>query len=156
MRDDLLVGIAKRLPRNRRELEALRDFNRPGLLRESDSILAILDLARSTPENQLPELFMRSEEPPGVSMVSSLLSAALAQRCAENQVAASLVANATDLRHLVRWHLEGRADARRPPLLEGWRHEFCGQLLLDILDGKLALRVADPGSEFPVVLDSVR
>jgi ribonuclease D len=156
MRDDLLVGIAKRLPRNPRELEALRDFNRPALLRQSDTILAILDRVRSAPDDELPELYSRPEEPPGVSMVSSLLSAALAQCCAQNQVAAQLVANATDLRHLVRWHLEGRDESRRPALLEGWRHDFCGRLLLDILDGRLALRVADAGGEFPVVLDPVR
>lgn len=155
MRDDLLVGIAKRLPRNRRELEALRDFNRPALLRQCDTIMALLDRAKKAPDDQLPELFSRPEEPPGISMVSSLLSAALAQHCAQNQIATSLVANATDLRHLVRWHLEGRDNARRPLLLESWRHEFCGQLLLDILNGRLALRVADPGSEFPVVLDPV-
>jgi ribonuclease D len=156
MRDDLLVGIAKRLPRNRRELEALRDFNRPALLRQGDAILEILDRARKAPDDQLPELFSRPEEPPGVAMVGSLLSAALSQRCAQNQLATSLVANATDLRHLVRWHMEGRDDARCPLLLQGWRYQFCGQLLLDILDGRVALRVADPGSEFPVVLDPVK
>jgi len=156
MRDDLLVGIAKRQPRNRRDLEALRDFNRPALLSQSGTILAILDKARSAPDDQLPEHFARPDEPPGVAMVGSLLSAALAQCCAQNQVAAPLVANATDLRHLVRWHLEGRDEARRPSLLHGWRHTFCGQLLLDILDGRLALRVAEPGGEFPVVLDPVK
>jgi ribonuclease D len=155
MRDDLLVGIAKRLPRNARELEALRDFNRPALLGHTNTILAILDRARTVPEDQLPALSSRPEEPPGVSMVSSMLSAALAQHCAQNQVATALVANATDLRHLVRWHFEERDESRRPLLLQGWRHEFCGQLLLDILDGRLALRVADPGSEFPVALEAV-
>ncbi len=156
MRDDLLVGIAKRLPKNRRDLEALRDFNRPALLSQSETILAVLNRARIAPDELLPEHFSRPEEPPGVSMVGSLLSAALAQCCAQNQVAAPLVANATDLRQLVRWHLEGRDDARRPSLLQGWRHTFCGQLLLDILDGRLALRVAEPGGEFPVVLDPVK
>ena len=107
MRDDLLVGIAKRQPRNRRDLEALRDFNRPALLQQSDAILAILNQARSVPEERLPEQFSRPEEAPGVSMVSSLLSAALAQHCAQSQLAAPLVANASDLRYLVRWHLEG-------------------------------------------------
>jgi ribonuclease D len=156
MRDDLLVGIAKRLPRNRRDLEALRDFNRPALLSQSGMIMAILDRVRTVPDDQLPEQFSRPDEPPGVAMVSSMLSAALAQCCAQNQVAAPLVANATDLRQLVRWHVEGRYEARRPSLLQGWRHTFCGQLLLDILDGRLALRVADAGGEFPVVLDPVK
>jgi ribonuclease D len=156
MRDDLLVGIAKRLPRNRRELEALRDFNRPALARQSDAIMAILDIARVAPEDDLPELFTRHEEPPGVSTVSSLLSAALGQHCAQNEVAVSLVANATDLRHLVRWHLEGRDESQRPALLEGWRRQFCGKLLLDILEGRLALRVSDSGGEFPVILEPAR
>ena len=35
LRDDLLVAIAKRQPANRRDLEALRDFNRPHLLSQA-------------------------------------------------------------------------------------------------------------------------
>jgi len=155
MRDDLLVGIAKRQPRNRRDLEALRDFNRPALLSQSSTILAILDRVQSAPDDALPEPLWRPEEPPGISMLSSLLAAALAQCCAQNQMAAPLVANASDLRHLVRWHVEGRNEAHRPSLLRGWRRTFCGQLLLDILEGRLALRVADSGGEFPVILDPV-
>ncbi len=79
LRDDLLVAVAKRQPSNRRGLEALRDFNRPALLSRSDEILAALDEARSVPEDQLPEPFSRFDEPPGISTVANLLSAALAQ-----------------------------------------------------------------------------
>jgi ribonuclease D len=155
MRDDLLVAVAKRLPRNRRELEALRDFNRPALLNRAQNILTILDEARSVPEDRLPESPPRWEEPPGLSTVTNLLSAALAQCCVQNEVNAALVASVADLKHLVRWHLEGRPDHHRPALLEGWRAQLCGQLLLDVLEGRLALRVADPGSEFPVALEVV-
>ena len=59
VRDDLLVAIAKRQPTNRRDLEALRDFNRPALLNRSQEILAILDQARAVPEDELPELAAR-------------------------------------------------------------------------------------------------
>ncbi len=72
LRDDLLVAIAKRQPTNRRGLEALRDFNRPALLKRSQEILAILDEARAVPEDQLPELAPRHEEPPGLSTVTNL------------------------------------------------------------------------------------
>jgi ribonuclease D len=156
VRDDLLVAIAKRQPRSRRDLEALRDFNRPALLNRSQEILAILDDARAVPEDQLPELPARPEEPPGLSTVTNLLSAALAQCCVQNQLAGSLVANVADLKHLVRWHLDGRDGLRRPALLQGWRGELCGRLLLDVLDGRLALRVVDPVSEFPVALEQVQ
>jgi ribonuclease D len=155
MRDDLLVAIAKRQPTNRRGLEALRDFNRPGLLNRGDDILRVLQRAREVPEDSLPEPASRVEEPPGLSTISNLLSAALAQRCAQGRIAGSLVANVADLKHLIRWHLDGRPAEARPALLQGWRADLCGQMLLDVLEGRVALRVADPGSEFPVALEPV-
>ena len=155
LRDDLLVAIAKRQPTNRRGLEALRDFNRPALLNRSQQILAILEEARLVQEDQLPELALRHEEPPGLSTITNLLSAALAQCCAQNQIAASMVSNVADLKELVSWYIEGRDETRRPALLQGWRNAFCGQLLLDVLEGRFALRVVEPGSEFPVSVEPV-
>ncbi len=107
------------------------------------------------PEADLPELPLRPEEPPGLSTVTNLLSAALAQCCVQNHLAGSLVANVADLKELVRWHIEGRNEAVRPALRQGWRGELCGKLLLDVLDGRLALRVVDPASEFPVALEQI-
>jgi ribonuclease D len=153
MRDDVLVAIAKRQPTNRRGLEALRDFNRPGLLNRSDEILRALQKAREVPEASLPEPAARVEEPPGVSTVANLLSAALAQCCAQHRIAGPLVATVADIKEMIRWHLEGSPDDRRPTLLQGWRAGLCGEMLLDVLAGKVALRVADPGSDFPVALE---
>jgi ribonuclease D len=155
VRDDLLVAIARRQPRSRRDLEALRDFNRPALLNRSQEILTILDQAREVSELELPTLPARHEEPPGLSTVTNLLSAALAQCCVQNQVAGSLVANVADLKDLVRWHKDGRDLSHPPALLQGWRGELCGTLLLDVLEGRLALRVVDPVSEFPVALEKL-
>ncbi len=155
MRDDLLVAIAKRQPSNRKGLEALRDFNRPGLMSRADEILDALDEARSIPDENLPDLSARFEEPPGLSTVSNLLSAAMAQCCAQQRIAGSLVATVSDLKHLIRWHLDGRSDDHRPQLLQGWRAELFGKVLLDVLEGRVALRVANPGSEFPVTLEPV-
>jgi ribonuclease D len=155
MRDDLLVGIAKRQPTNRRGLEALRDFNRPALLNRADEILRVLQRARDVPEESLPEPASRVEESPGLSTISNLLSAALAQCCAQKQIAGSLVSTVADIKHLIRWHLDGRPDEGRPALLQGWRAELCGRMLLDVLEGRVALRVSDPGKDFPVALEPV-
>jgi ribonuclease D len=150
LRDDLLVAIAKRQPASRRELEALRDFNRPNLIGKSQAILAVLDQARAVPDDQLPEPPYRPDESPGAATVASLLSAALGQLCARSRVAGSLVASVSDLKHLVRWYLDGRPESDRPALLKGWRNELCGELLLEVLEGRRTFRVVDPGSEFPV------
>ena len=145
LRDDLLVAIAKRQPTNRRGLEALRDFNRPALLSRSDEILRVLDEARAVPDEDLPEPAARVDEPPGVSTVANLLSAALAQCCAQNRVAGSLVANVADVKHLIRWHLDGRPETRRPALLQGWREGMCGAILLDVLEGRVGAPRRQPG-----------
>ena len=89
MRDDLLVAIAKRQPTSRRDLEALRDFNRPGLLQKCQAILAVLEQARSAPADSHPELSPRPDDSPGASTIANLLSAAMAQLCARREVAAS-------------------------------------------------------------------
>jgi ribonuclease D len=152
LRDDLLVAIAKRQPTNRRELEALRDFQRPHLLKAAQEILDVIAEARAVPPDQLPEPAERHEEGPGLTMVSNLLAAALAQCCARNQVAVSLTGTMNDLKDLIRWFHEGQPEPRRPNLARGWRGQICGQALLDVLAGQLALRIADPAAEVPVSL----
>jgi ribonuclease D len=70
-------------------------------------------------------------------------------------VASGLVGSVGDLKDLVRWHLDGRPEARRPALVRGWRGEVCGQVLLDVLAGRRSLRVSDPAADVPVALDPV-
>jgi ribonuclease D len=153
LRDDLLVAIAKRQPATRRDLEALRDFNRPHLLARSGAILGVISAASAVPAEELPEPPERHDEGPGLTMVVSLLAAALAQCCAQHKVAPGLVGAASDLRSLVRWYTQGQPEDQRPELARGWRHEVCGAALIDVLAGHVALRVADPRSDVPVTLE---
>ena len=155
LRDDLLVAIAKRQPTSPRDLEALRDFNRPHLIARSAEIVSLVSQALAVPVDQLPEPSERHDDGPGTSMVVSLLSATLNQCSAQREVAASLVGTVADLKELIRWHVAGRPHAVRPALLAGWRGEVCGQTLLDVLAGKRALRIVDPEAEVPVALDPI-
>src|SRR5205823_6575740 len=104
LRDDLLVAIARRQPATRRDLEALRDFNRPHLLSKSGTILAVIAAAQAVAPEQLPEPADRHEEGPGLTMVVNLLAAALSQCCAQHKVAPGLVGVSNDLKSLIRWH----------------------------------------------------
>ncbi|HJS74285.1 MAG TPA: ribonuclease D, partial [Vicinamibacteria bacterium] len=56
-------------------------------------------------------------------------------------IAPSMLATRGDLKTLAAGHHHGKLPPL--PLLEGWRRELVGQDLLDILDGKKALRL-DP------------
>jgi ribonuclease D len=155
LRDDLLVAIAKRQPSNRRDLEALRDFNRPHLLGKANEILGVIAEALAVLPENLPEPNERHDDLPGLAMVVSLLSATLSQVCAQSQVAVGLAGGASDLKELVRWYLEGEPDNHLPDLLQGWRADVFGRTLLDVLSGRRALRIVDPSAEVPVALDPV-
>jgi ribonuclease D len=155
LRDDLLVAIAKRQPAGRRDLEALRDFNRPALLAKSKEILDLIAEVQRVPDAELPEHGERREEGPGLQMVVSLLSASLHQCCTQRRVSAALVGTMGDLKDLIAWHGAGRPENRRPALARGWRAEVCGSLLADVLSGRRALRIVDPLAEIPVVVEPI-
>jgi len=153
LRDDLLVAIAKRQPSNRRDLEALRDFNRPHLLNKSNDLLAVIAEAQLVPHEELPEPPDRHEDGPGLTMVVNLLAAALAQCCAQHKVASGLVGASHDLKDLIRWHAQGCPETQQPDLVRGWRAEVCGSALTDVLSGRCTLRVVDPLADVPVILE---
>ena len=153
LRDDLLVAIAKRQPANRKDLEALRDFNRPHLLNKSHEILAVIAEAQLVPHDDLPEPPDRHEDGPGLTMVVNLLAAALAQCCTQHKVASGLVGASHDLKELIRWHAHGCPEEHRPDLVRGWRAEVCGSALTDVLSGRCTLRVVNPLADVPVVLE---
>jgi ribonuclease D len=155
LRDDLLVAIARRQPTTRRDLEALRDFNRPHLLGKTGEILAVIAQALAVPADQLPEPADRHEEGPGLTMVVSLLAAALSYCCSGHKVAPGLIGASNDLKALIRWDGQGRPESRRPELARGWRFEVCGATLLDVLSGRVALRVRDTLSDVPVALEPI-
>ena len=85
--------------------------------------------------------------------MAKLLALALSNRCAELNMAYTLVASNRDLLELVRFHRLGERNGHTPRMLEGWRAELFGGLLLDVMDGKIAFRVAPRGSAAPLVFE---
>ena len=155
LRDDLLVAIAKRQPTSKRDLEALRDFNRPHLIARSDEILELVAKSFEVAPEHLPEPAERHEEGPGLAMVISLLAATLSRCAVEHKIASAMLGTTNDLKELVRWHIDGEPADKLPRLLNAWRGEICGRTLLDVLAGRRSLRVVDPEADVPVALDPI-
>ena len=89
----------------------------------------------------------------GEQILAQLLNMALANRCAQVEVALGLVGTTADLRHLARWQVYGDKSGDTPRLMQGWRAEVCGELLADVLAGKITLRIGDPRSDHPLVFE---
>jgi ribonuclease D len=157
LRDDLVIELAKRQPQTPEELFATRDMNRGDLRKSAPEILAAIERALAIPESQLPQpprpagLEVDSDE----HVVGQLLGIALLNQCAEMNIAKTLVGTSADLRDLVRWHQRG-GKGTPPRILQGWRASVCGELLRNVLMGKIALRVADSNSDHPLVFERVQ
>lgn len=155
LRDDLVLEIAKRRPTSEADLLAVRDMNRPEYKKAAPAMLACVAAGVAVPKNQLPVLpkSLDEEKSHDEQVVGQLLGLALANRCAELNVAMGLIGKTADLRHLVRWHAYGEREGDPPRLTQGWRAEVCGDLLTDVLNGKISLHVADPQSDHPLVFE---
>ena len=69
-------------------------------------------------------------------------------------MAPNLVGGPNDIRDWIAWRLAGAETLRRlPKLASGWRAEFVGRLFDDLLSGKTSIRIGDPASEFPLILE---
>lgn len=152
LRDDLVVELAKRQPSTEHDLIATRDMNRSDYRRMAGEMLACIAQAVTLPEIKLPKV-RRTDQEHDEQIVAQLLSLALANLCAQENVAHALVGTNADLRHLVRWHVFGDQAGDPPRLLQGWRAELCGNLFNDVLDGKISIRVSDPQSDHPLTFE---
>jgi ribonuclease D len=155
LRDDLLVDLAKRQPKTEKQALATRDLNRREYRRLMEDVVQVILAAQDIPDDELPEKrrSRREDASSEEQVVAKLLALSLSNRCAELDVAYTLVANNRDLLELVRYHRLGERNGARPRLLDGWREELFGSLLLDVMDGKIAFRVAPQGSAAPLVFE---
>ena len=153
LRDDLLIDIAKRQPLTVNDLLATRDMNRGPFYREmAPGILESISQGRNLPKADWPKPIRREKER-DEQILGKLLSIALANRCAEQDVAMQLVGTTADLKELVRWHVYNGGMEETPRIAQGWRAEVCGDLLTDLLDGKITMRVGDLKSDHPIVFE---
>lgn len=156
LRDDLLIDICRRQPKTEKELLATRDMSRSNFKRGAAGMLEAVQRGIEIDPEQIPVIpadSKKGERNPDEEVLGKLLALALANRCAELNVSMQLVGTSHELRQLVRMHAYKEPVNPPPKLLSGWRAEVCGDLLVDVLDGKISFRVADPSSENPLVFE---
>ena len=114
----------------------LRLMTRRNFKRHAEELAATVCEVLSGPEADYPErVRRRGEIHDDDHVLGQLLAIALANRCAELDVAVALVGTSDELKTLVRWHVHGEQGGDTPRLCTGWRAEVCGDLLTDVLDG---------------------
>ena len=154
LRDDLLIDISRRRPRSRSELFHTRGMSRKFNNETAEEVVQLVAAAVAKPREDWPVLPRAPKAGPGDETLVKLLSLALSDRCANLDVALSLVGSQADLQDVVRHHA-GTGSETPPKLLTGWRREVCGSLLEDLLEGRIALKVKDWRKADPLVFEQV-
>lgn len=155
LRDDLIVELARRQTSDPKRIQALRGMERGDLARRVDQLAACIQRALALPDKQCPPRGAR-EPKSQPSVLGQFLFAALGSLCRQSHIAPSLVGGPNDIRDWIACrHTAGRPGSHRPRLAGGWRAEFVGPLLEDLLAGKISVRVGDPASDYPLVLEDL-
>lgn len=154
LRDDLLIELAKRQTADPKRMRAVRGMERGEVLRYLPKIGACVERALSLREDELPQPERRSSRPQ-LNLLGQFLSTALGSICRSAQVAPNLAGTAQDVRDLVayRLNLGGFAPGEKPLLATGWRAEVVGTVIDHLLAGDLAIRIADPLDNEPLVFE---
>lgn len=140
IKDATLVDVARRAPKSIGELKSIRGFNAREAERAGTDILAAIERGRGAAVVDKPDSPERSIQA-RARMVSGLADAVVRARCEKAGLATELVATRGELESLLVEVFSGRLDESRHRILHGWRREIAGEAVVDLAEGKVAVRV---------------
>ena len=149
LRDDLMVELARQGTTNQQKIRNIRGMERRGLQDKYGEIVKAIQTALNTPDDELPRR-PRGTRRVVSPMLSQFLSTSIACISRQHKLAPPIVGNAEDVRELLGYELDKRKHDLTPALLQGWRGEIVGKTFRKILDGELAIRVADVSETQPL------
>jgi ribonuclease D len=137
LKDELMIELSRRLPRDLNGLSKLRGLEPGQIRREGTVLLELIEAGAELPREQWPTDHERAR-PLGVRQEAlvDLLSAALRLIADEHQLSPMAIASRKDLEKFVR----GQRDCA---LSEGWRQAVAGKRLRAIIDGEQRVSVVD-------------
>ena len=144
LKDVALVEVARRRPRTKAQLRAIRGINEKDADRMAEDLIAAVERGLEGPEvAQLPVAPRAAQA--RARMLSGLADALVRARSQHAGIAPELVATRGELEAIILDLVTGKMDPSRHRLLHGWRRELAGQGVLDLAEGRIAVKaIATP------------
>jgi len=143
IRDETLLDIARKIPRDLKVLSGFRGFHQKELGKSGAAILSAIERAMEIPEADLTVL-PENNGHTTTRGVEELLSAYVQIRCEELKIEPSVLADRKQIHSFVA-HYEQELDMEEHFLFQGWRKEFIGAPMLSLLSGKVGLKIDSSG-----------
>ena len=134
LRDEVLVGLAKRQPASRGELAAVSGLPRPIERAYGEQLLQAMREGQQAPAPDMSEV-RRPPEPPAERIAVDSLWALTQSVCHSQAVDPALVASRQDIRRFLAG-LDRPAAAGDSVLMQGWRRQLVGEVLRDFVAAK--------------------
>lgn len=150
--DDLIVELARRGTGKPAQIKAIRGFGNRVQATAIDGISAAIENALQMPKSEYPKR-VTSTKTINLGLLGQFLTTALNVLCRTEQISSSIVGTAQEVRDVAAMRLGLLKLEEKPRLLTGWRAEIVGQLIDQVLDGRIAIRVDDPSSDHPLKMD---
>ena len=144
IRDETLLEIARKIPRDAKALSGVRGFYQKELKKGGVSILSAIEKAMKVPESELVTL-PDSNGHATTRGVEELLSAYVQIRSEELKIEPSVLADRKTIHSFVT-HFEQKGDMEDHFLFKGWRKELIGSPMFSLLSGKVGLKI-DPSGQ---------
>jgi len=135
IRDDMLVELSRRMPKNNDALEAMRGWD-SGVGKHSAQILLNIEQAKNLDKEQWPQRPIRVSLNKTQEAIVDLLLAVVRLKAVENSVTPSALVNRRQLEKIV----SGDHDCA---VLKGWRNEIVGNEIMAVLENKRSLYVQE-------------
>lgn len=135
--DEAVVEIARKSPTSIDHLMEVRGLGSKLNTKAAREVLQAVKTGRNCRAEDYPVLPKRPGGDPEIEGAVDLLASIVEVRAKENGVAVPVLASREDLARLVRGHRD------QSDLLKGWRYNMVGKELLQILDGKAGVFIAD-------------
>ncbi len=129
LKDDLILALATRRPKNERELQRLPPYDARQAARDATVWLQLLEEAAARPEAELPPRITAKPPSPAVRDLENRLRDRVREKAAALNVPPEILAPRRTLDALMRLTV-GKPDPRLPRELQGWRREVIGEDLL--------------------------
>lgn len=132
VKDEILVDLARRMPKNPDDLSRIRGLEQGLLKRHGEQLLSLVAESRALPRTSWPQ----DKQPPArlspnQEALADLLMCCLRLLAEKNQVSPAVLASRSALDQLI-------AGERDLELLHGWRRMLAGESLLEVLAGRCA------------------
>ncbi len=134
LRDDVLLELARRQPKDRQALNRIRGLETGSQRRYGSEILALIRTARELPAEQWPRADKRVRLSLEQESMVDVMMGLVRLVAMSNQISPASLISRKELEHLA----SGELDI---PVMQGWRAELCGNKLRAFLDGRIQLQM---------------